>query len=369
MRSHAELTSSASILHAAFVRTAASGNTFITFELNQLSRTWTNAVGATIPCRSTGDLLLAYDIGGSTVSVTIDRWTGDGAGPASCPNGPNGTFTNSSATDNGLINSTSTITNFLSPATVGPTVGTDLFGEAQIDVAAVLNSMGVTGCFSYIQAQAHRRSSQSISSSLIDHVPPVATKVANCAVSGTVYGDANANGTRDGSETGMAGRMVYMDADNDATLDPGELSAGTDAGRLLRPADDVTSGAYPRPRRRAGVLHVHVAGRELREHRDLHRQRRQHRQHHLRPLPARDRVGLGLRRRQRQRDPRRRRDHPDRRAHGLQRRQQQRDAWTRARPRRPPRRTAAAAALANARVAPSGAPLVVYSADAAVSGG
>ena len=38
---------------------------------------WTNGAGTSIPCRSDGDLLLSYEVGGSSVSVSIYRWTGD----------------------------------------------------------------------------------------------------------------------------------------------------------------------------------------------------------------------------------------------------------------------------------------------------
>ena len=204
MWSHAELTTANSFLHAAFIRKAPSGNTFITFELNRVGSSWTNGAGASIPCRSNGDLLLSYEVGGSSVSVSIYRWTGDGTGPAGCPNGANGTFTSSIALNNGSLNA-ATITNYLSPATItsllgkpvgDTTVEANLFGEAQIDISAVLSSMGIGGCYSYVSAQAHSRSSSSITSALIDFVPPTPTAVANCAVTGTVYNDSNSSATQ-----------------------------------------------------------------------------------------------------------------------------------------------------------------------------
>ncbi|MEY2514363.1 MAG: hypothetical protein QOJ89_1721, partial [bacterium] len=244
MWSQSELTSTASILHASFVRAAGNGNTFITFELNRTGVTWTNSVGATIPCRTDGDLLLAYDVGGSTIDVTIYRWDGSG-GPAGCPDGATGTFTSSAAANNGMING-SLITNYLSTGTIGASIGADLFGEAQINVAAVLASMGVTGCFSYVSAQAHTRTSTSISSALIDNVDPVPTLVANCAVSGTVFADTNADAARQGAEAGVGGRLVYLDVDGDNTYDgPGEPSATTDATGAYVIATNVAAGTYP----------------------------------------------------------------------------------------------------------------------------
>ena len=68
--------------HFAFFRNDTTGNSFLTFELNRDASSWTNATGATIPCRSNGDLLLSYEVGGSTLTTSVYRWTGDGSGPA-----------------------------------------------------------------------------------------------------------------------------------------------------------------------------------------------------------------------------------------------------------------------------------------------
>jgi hypothetical protein len=48
-------------------------------------------------------------------------------------------------------------------------------------------------------------------------------------VTGTVFVDQNANGLRDGSEAGQAGVTVYIDANNNGQLDPGEQTAVTDS--------------------------------------------------------------------------------------------------------------------------------------------
>ena len=109
----------------------------------------------------------------------------------------------------------------------------------------MLGSMGVTGCFSFIQAQAHTRSSSSISSALIDNVKPVATKVANCSVTGSVFADANADGARGALEAPIAGRTVYLDLDSDGTFDPGEMTATTDADGNYQIETTFTSGTYP----------------------------------------------------------------------------------------------------------------------------
>jgi hypothetical protein len=48
-------------LYLAFTRFAGNGDAFVTFELNQDTRLWTNSHGASIPCRTTGDILISFD--------------------------------------------------------------------------------------------------------------------------------------------------------------------------------------------------------------------------------------------------------------------------------------------------------------------
>ena len=70
-------------LYLGFAREAASlltgrrrpraATTFITFELNHDPRLWDNGQ-ATIPCRTTGDVLVSYESQGNDVSVVIQRW-------------------------------------------------------------------------------------------------------------------------------------------------------------------------------------------------------------------------------------------------------------------------------------------------------
>ena len=70
-------------LYLGFAREAASllagrrrpraATTFITFELNHDPRVWDNG-HATIPCRSTGDVLVSYEAQGNYVSVVLQRW-------------------------------------------------------------------------------------------------------------------------------------------------------------------------------------------------------------------------------------------------------------------------------------------------------
>jgi hypothetical protein len=62
-------------------------------------------------------------------------------------------------------------------------------------------------------------------------------------ISGTVYNDANSNGTFDGGETGLAGEQVFLDLDNDATRDFGEPIEFTDGTGAYTFAD-LEPGSY-----------------------------------------------------------------------------------------------------------------------------
>ena len=76
--SQADPQSAATFLYLAFEREATTGDTFLTFELNQVKGLWKNPNGSTIPCRTTGDVLIAYNVpGGSSVNVVVYRWVTD----------------------------------------------------------------------------------------------------------------------------------------------------------------------------------------------------------------------------------------------------------------------------------------------------
>lgn len=64
-----------------------------------------------------------------------------------------------------------------------------------------------------------------------------------CTVSGSVYNDANQNGTRDSGETPSANRIVYFDANNNGVFDKGERSTTTNASGEYS-FTSVTAGNY-----------------------------------------------------------------------------------------------------------------------------
>ena len=58
------------------------GTVYIAFELNQDGRLWDNGISSTpIPCRKTGDLLIAFETHGNTESVVVQRWVTDTPDP------------------------------------------------------------------------------------------------------------------------------------------------------------------------------------------------------------------------------------------------------------------------------------------------
>lgn len=63
------------------------------------------------------------------------------------------------------------------------------------------------------------------------------------SIAGTLFNDINGNGVKDTSEVGFAGRTIYIDADNDGTLDPGERSTTTDPAGAYR-LDGMIAGTY-----------------------------------------------------------------------------------------------------------------------------
>ena len=72
-------------LYLAFTREASNGTVYVTFELNQDRRLWKNSQGTTIPCRTTGDILISFGAQGSgEAEVQAQRWETDSAASNGC---------------------------------------------------------------------------------------------------------------------------------------------------------------------------------------------------------------------------------------------------------------------------------------------
>jgi hypothetical protein len=230
-------TGSATFLYLAFVReeTGTNGNTFLTFELNQSSATWVNAEGDTIPCRTAGDLAVSYNVGGNlAVSFTVYEWVP--APPTNpdlgCPEGQTGTWQplNVGSNAEGAMNVDGPIANFLS--TSSPFDGEfpqGTFGEAAVNLTALLSGAGVSPCVHFVQIQVHSRSSIEINSQLQDLLGPTAFTAQTCTGTGTKFNDLNGNGARELGEPGLAGWTFFVDYNGNGTVDPGEPTAVSDA--------------------------------------------------------------------------------------------------------------------------------------------
>src|SRR3954453_3777182 len=237
-------------LYLAFTRQAQTGDTFNSFELNQLAQTWNNG-NSNIACRTTGDLLISYEVnsGGSpiNVKVVVYRWTSTTVDAATgC--GKTGTF---QALDPGPAAEASmnnaVITNYLSPGTLGSSFAQGTFGEAAINLTGVLSGANLNPCENFGQISMHTRSSVSIDSQLQDYIAPAPVLVRSCSLAIAKTGSSphhdgdsevfNYDVTNDGSvpvtlskasDTGLTddtcGPVTYVsgDANNDGKVDLSE---------------------------------------------------------------------------------------------------------------------------------------------------
>jgi hypothetical protein len=121
------------------------------------------------PIRSTGDLLITYDLsqGGTVPTISIRTWNGSSWGPAT-------SLTTPPIKAAGSIN-TSPI-----PAADADGLGNQsarTFGEAQIALSAIFDP---TKCESFGSAYLKSRASDQFNAALKDFVPPAAINISNC---------------------------------------------------------------------------------------------------------------------------------------------------------------------------------------------
>ena len=178
---------SGTFLYLAFDRVVNQGNTFLAFELNQDEREWRNANNDLIPCRTSGDLIISYEIQNSnniqivaqewqsTSDVTVEEAAGGFTNGVGCSK--TGTFVETDpGADNAqaAINAAGPVTNYL-PVTSGATsFDQGLFGEAALRMAPIVSGEEPGDpCFSFRQANLHTRVSSAFNSPLIDYTAPV----------------------------------------------------------------------------------------------------------------------------------------------------------------------------------------------------
>jgi archaellum component FlaG (FlaF/FlaG flagellin family) len=233
-------------LNLAFARETAQGTTFLTFELNRDARLWDNG-RARIPCRTTGDLLVSYEPQGNSVEVMVERWVTTRADPESGCAAEGRLEDANDVTPNvdvqGALNAAA-IANSL-PGAYGSSIPEERFGEAGLDLAAVLADGFSDRCFAYTSVWTHSRSSNSDSANMQDYVAPELLEARRCAAAGTKFFDRNANGVRNAGEPGLPRFVIFADYDGDGMRDADEPFAVTDdAGRYV--IDDIRppSGSY-----------------------------------------------------------------------------------------------------------------------------
>jgi hypothetical protein len=219
-------------LHLAFTRGNDTGTTYMAFELNQRAQLWNNGK-ANIPCRTTGDIIVSYQVSGNTPDVILQKWTSTSsdAGTGCAKTGSLTDYT--AVVDNinaqGGVNA-APIDNVLSSSYPwGPQIPAKLFGEGSLNLTSLLSGALGTPCFSFGSIWMHTRASTSDSSNLDDYIAPRPLLVRNCSASGTKFHDLNGNGAEDVGEPGLAGFRMWADYDNDGVRDAGEPFADTDA--------------------------------------------------------------------------------------------------------------------------------------------
>lgn len=265
------------LLQLAFRRAEKGGNAFLAFELNQDPRMWANSVGATIPCRNTGDLLITYNVANSDATqiyLTVQKWTSATSDPATgCAR--TGTLDELPSTAlldgvnvQGAVNNA--LSNALSPELPAPPAGLPnnedgaipsemesglscgaadnwicggLFGEAAIDLPSVFDKYQSSPCFSFGSVWAHGRSSISENSALQDYVEPTPLAVRSCTASGFKFNDLNANGEWDKpDEPAVEGWKVWLDKNKDGKVDDGEVQKTNSLGEYV--FTDLATGTY-----------------------------------------------------------------------------------------------------------------------------
>ncbi|TMK98849.1 MAG: hypothetical protein E6G34_04880, partial [Actinobacteria bacterium] len=224
--SQADPQAAATFLYLAYEREATTGDTFLTFELNQVKGLWKNENESMIPCRTTGDVLIAYNVpGGKSVNVVVYRWVTDTStlttiapDPTPHPCAKTGHFEPSEGTpvaapyEQGAM-STAEGSNFLTDTANPPTPKTfagGSFGEASLNLTAIFEQANLGSCFAFGQMWMSSRSSESIDSALQDYVGPVGIQADSCAISGRKFDDANGSGVDDPSKPGLGGWTIQL---------------------------------------------------------------------------------------------------------------------------------------------------------------
>jgi hypothetical protein len=234
-------------LYLAFTREAGSGTTFVTFELNQDARVWRNSGGDLLPCRTTGDILISFNEHGDGADVQVERWVTDSSLSNRCASTGH-LVAASNLTPNvdvqGSFNNDSSIANYL-PGFVGATIPRLQFGEAAINLSAVLGDLGHP-CGSFHSTWMHSRASLSDTSQLKDFVAPKPFDARTCKASPVLTSSASGRVNRKARGKHRLRRHRRLSRSltisDTATLSRGDAPTGTITFKLFGPNDDGCAG-------------------------------------------------------------------------------------------------------------------------------
>ena len=207
-------------LYLGFTREKEEGTTDLAFELNTDGRLWHNG-HARIPCRRTGDVLIAYEAKGNDVEVVIQRWitetTDPDTGCARTGRLDEHTSFKPNTDVQGAVNGQA-ITSRL-PGAYSGTVPKERFGEAALNLGRVLDEAFGDDCLAFRSVWMHSRSSISEQSNMQDYVAPKPLDVRTCSASGVKFFDLDADGVRDRDDPGIPRFQIFADYDDDGRLD------------------------------------------------------------------------------------------------------------------------------------------------------
>ncbi len=246
-------------LDVAFQRAENGGDTYLGLELNQSRATWTNARGASIPCRTDGDVLVSYEVH-SPPAIKLYEWKG--TGPAECPDGASGSWTHAAApagVAEAAMNLGGAIPNFLATQSLGTSFAAGTFGEASLDLRGLADAVDYAGTCEYFRMLTVKtRSSASVSSSLQDWVAGTDVMARSCESptdgtggTGGGGGGTGGGGTGGGDTTPPLKPVLRApSADGEVTCGPGVTLSGTaEAGSTVT----IHEGALPKEFATAGL--------------------------------------------------------------------------------------------------------------------
>lgn len=217
-------------LYLGSTREDATGTAAITFELNRDARLWDNGQ-AKIPCRTTGDLLLATQPQGNRVDLALHRWTttvADARSGCARVGQVDLVTTIPAGTAQGAANASTIIGRLPGTYAPGASVGQYRFSEAALNLSRLIALAFDDRCLAFGSIWMHSRSSISETSSLNDYVAPRALSVRTCSASGTKFFDLDADGVRDPGDPGLPRFLIWADYDDDGVRDVQEPFSVTD---------------------------------------------------------------------------------------------------------------------------------------------